>query len=137
MGVDLEMTGIPRLAQLPDAFVAFQKAGVGAVVVAPSPIFAGRGAEIAALAHAHRIPTIADWRFMAEAGCLLSYGANVDLIRQRAAQFVVRILAGEKPSTMAMEQPTVFEFVLNQRTQKSLGVTLPPAILARIDEVIE
>ena len=95
-----------------------------------------RGA-IAALALRHRLPGVALHRRYTDAGVLLSYGASLSAIHRRQAYFVDRILKGAKPADLPVEQPTKFELVVNLKTAKALGVTVPQSLLARADEVIE
>jgi putative ABC transport system substrate-binding protein len=92
---------------------------------------------IAALALRHRLPGVVSQRRYADAGVLLSYGASLSTIHRREAYFVDRILKGAKPADLPVEQPTKFELVLNLKTAKALGLTVPPNLLARADEVIE
>jgi len=87
-----------------------------------------------ALAAAERVPVLAPYRGF---GALLSYGPNFEAIMRRAAEYVARILGGADPAEMPMEQPTKFEFVVNLRLAKSIGLRIPPSLLVRADEVIE
>jgi putative ABC transport system substrate-binding protein len=119
------------------SFDTFRRAGVSSVVVASSPVLSAAAPQIAALALAAKLPTLTEWRRMVEAGCALSYGPNEADIRRRAARFVGRVLRGERPAEMPMEQPERFELVLNQRTLAAVGANLPAHVLARADEVIE
>jgi len=85
----------------------------------------------------HRLPTVFDFKESAEAGGIVSYGVNnLDLYRQ-AARFVDRLLKGTKPGDLPVEQPTKFELVINLKTAKALGLTIPPSLLQRADQVIE
>ena len=93
--------------------------------------------DIAALALRHHLPGAAQQRRYVDAGVLLSYGASLSAIHRRDAYFVGRILKGAKPADLPIEQPTTFELMVNLKTAKALGLTIPPAILARVDEVIE
>ena len=114
------------------------KAGSEAVIVAGSPVFFLLQPRIAQWAEAARTPVISPWRELPEAGGLLSYGTSASAMFRRAAVFVDHILKGEEhPPTLPVEQPTTFELVLNIKTAKALGLTIPPMLLARADEVIE
>jgi putative ABC transport system substrate-binding protein len=116
-----------RLAAMP---------GGGAVVI-PDAFFASHSAQIVSLAARLRLPVVYPYRYYIAQGGLLSYGVNnVDLFRQ-AAPYVARILNGTKPADLPVQQPIRFQLVLNLKTAKALGLTLPPLLLARADEVIE
>ena len=108
-----------------------------ALAVMASPILNTDRRRIIALAARHRLPAIYEWRGSAEEGGLMAYGAsNRDLYR-RVATFVDRIFKGANPTTMPVEQPTKFELVINIKTAKALGLTIPPSLLQRADQVIE
>jgi putative ABC transport system substrate-binding protein len=92
--------------------------------------------QIADFALQHRLPTIGFQRTFAEAGCLLSYGANAAGVSRRAAAFVDKILKGAQPADLPVEQPTKFDFVINLKTAQALGLTIPPTVLFQADEVI-
>jgi len=89
------------------------------------------------LARRHRLPTISGTRFFAEAGSLLAYGANVYDLCRRSAAYVDKILKGTKPTELPVEQPTTFQLVINLKTAKALGITMPPSLLVFADEVIQ
>ncbi|HLI10555.1 MAG TPA: ABC transporter substrate-binding protein [Alphaproteobacteria bacterium] len=109
----------------------------GGVIVIPDAFFASHSAEIVALAQRFRLPAVYPYRYYVAQGGLLSYGVNnVDLFRQ-AAPYVDRILRGEKPADLPVQQPTKFDLIVNLKTAKALGLAIPSAILARADEVIE
>ena len=116
------------------AFARFPNAGL---VVTPSATVAVYRHAIITLAARYKLPAVYGFRRNVNAGGLISYGPDrVDLFR-RAAEYIDRILKGEKPNDMPVQAPTKFEFVINLKTAKALGLTVPPALLARADEVIE
>jgi putative ABC transport system substrate-binding protein len=124
-------------AEFQRAFGRFSAEGVNGVVLVADPTIVGHAEVIANLARTARLPTIFQRRENVEASGLLSYGANLPgQIRQTAA-YVDRILKGEKPADLPVEQPTRFELVVNLKTAKALGLTLTPSFLARADDVIE
>jgi putative ABC transport system substrate-binding protein len=92
--------------------------------------------RIAALALSHRLPTLAPFREFAEAGCLLAYGLNLAELFRHAATYADQILQGAKPADLPVEPPTRFELVVNRKTATALGLTLPPSLLSRADEVL-
>jgi len=123
-----------------DIAPAFEKAarqGADAIVPLSSPVFANLRERIVALAARYRLPAVYEDRLFAEAGGLLSYGPSLAAVYRRAASYVDRILKGAKPGDLPIEQPTKFELVINLKTAKALGLTIPPSVLARADEVIE
>jgi ABC-type uncharacterized transport system substrate-binding protein len=93
--------------------------------------------RIANIARRHRIPSVFAFRQWADAGGLLSYGPSIAAMYRLAADYVDRIARGAKPADLPVEQPTKFEFVINLKTAKALGLDVPPSLLARADEVIE
>jgi putative ABC transport system substrate-binding protein len=106
-------------------------------VVADDAEFTSLRVQIAELALRNRLPTVFGLREMVEAGGLMGYGASFAELYRRAASHVHKILQGAKPADLPVEQPIKFEFVLNARTAKALGLEIPPTLLARADEVIE
>jgi putative tryptophan/tyrosine transport system substrate-binding protein len=123
--------------EFPSVFAKMREAGVEALAISSVPEFAGNAATLAAHAIASRLPTVCEWDWMAQEGCLLGYGPDLAELRRRTADYVVRIFGGAAPGELPMEQPTHFKFTVNLKTAKELGLTIPPAILARADEVIE
>jgi len=107
-----------------------------ALTLASSPINFRLRNEIAEFAIKHRLPSAGAVRAFAVAGILLSYGPDLAVIFRRAADYVDKILKGAKPGDLPIEQPTNFELVINLKTAKALGLTIPPSLLGRADEVI-
>jgi len=101
------------------------------------PLFYGRYEQLASLALHPSLPAIHDWRKFTDSGGLISYGAELTKIVRETGVYVGKILNGTKPGDLPVMQPTKFELVINLKTAKALGVTVPPALLARADEVIE
>jgi putative ABC transport system substrate-binding protein len=119
------------------AFDQFAREKVEAVLVPPDVTFVSHAARIAGLAANARLPTIFFSRGSVEAGGLMSYGPDLVENYRRAAVFVDKILRGAKPADLPVEQPTKFDLVINLRTARALGLTVPPTLLARANEVIE
>src|SRR5215469_10779409 len=119
------------------AFRAIAQDGSRMVLVLSGPTFGTQRACIADLAIQHHLPTMFTFNYYVEAGGLMSYGVDPLPIFRRAASLVAKILRGAKPSDLPVEQPTNFEFTLNLKTAKALGVSIPTSILLRADEVIE
>jgi putative ABC transport system substrate-binding protein len=125
-------------ADLDSAFASMvQKGARSLTMLSGTGLFWVERKRIADLALRYRLPTMCEGRLLVEAGCLMSYSANIDDLHRRAATYVDRILKGAKPGDLPIEQPTKFEFVINLKTAKALGLTIPPAVLARADEVIQ
>jgi putative ABC transport system substrate-binding protein len=119
------------------AFATMSRQGVRAVLVWNDAMFVSQRARIVELAAQHRLPAMYEERRFAEAGGLMSYGPNESANFRRAAAYADKILKGAKPADLPVEQPTKFELVINLKTAKALGLTIPPSVLARADEVIE
>lgn len=107
------------------------------VLVASSPLFSRHSMKIAELATEHRLPTMFILKYYVEDGGLMSYGVDFAWVMRRGASFVAKILRGAKPADLPVEQPERFEFAINLKTAKAIGITLPTATLLRADEVIE
>ena len=119
------------------AFEAMVKAREGALMVFPSPMFYVNYRRLVDLAASHQLPTMYVFREAVQAGGLISYGADIPDLTRLAAKYVAKILKGAKPGDLPVEQPTRFELLINLKTAKALGITIPQSILARADQVIE
>jgi len=119
------------------AFSAMAKERTGGVIILTSSMFYDQRARIAELAAQSRLPAIYSVKDYAEAGGLMAHGVNLGESFRRAATYVDKILKGAKPADLPVEQPTKFELVINLKTAKALGLTIPPSLRARADEVIE
>ena len=137
LGVRLQSLEARNPQEIDGAFAAITRERAGALQILPDVIFLSQRRQMAELATKRRLPAVYGVREYAEAGGLMAYGANyIDLVR-RAATFVDKILKGAKPGDLAFEQPTKFELVINLRTAKAIGLTIPPALLQRADQIID
>jgi putative ABC transport system substrate-binding protein len=123
--------------EIEGAFTRATEARADALLVLAAGLLFGRARQVGLLAAKSRLPAMYPQRAFVEAGGLISYAANLNDIWQRAAVFVDKILKGAKPATLPVEQPTKFELVINMKTAKALGLTVPPSLLAQADEIIE
>ncbi len=133
--LQLYVVGVPRPEDLDTALTAMTKEQVGAVIVQGNLPVPAR--QIAQLVGQHRLPSISLLPQFAESGGLMSYGPSLSDIQRRAASYVDKILKGAKPADLPVERPTKFELVVNRRTARTLGITVPPSLLLRADQVIE
>jgi putative ABC transport system substrate-binding protein len=137
-GLGLEFAVIEAAPSDVDGVIGAASAGgAGGLVIAFDGIYVARRAEIAESTIKHRVPAIFGFREHAEVGGLLVYAARISDLSRRAAFFVDRILKGTHPANLPIEQPTKFDLIINLRTAKTLGLEVPPTLLARADEVIE
>ena len=137
LGVRLAYVPFPSGAEIDDALERVKGAVADAMLVFPDGVTMVHRAKIAEFAKAQRLPSMFGWREYCDAGGLASYGANQRATYARLAAYADRILKGEKPAELPIEQPTKFELIINLSTAKALGLTIPPTLLARADEVIE
>ena len=136
MGVRLSSAEAATSDEYRPALERLKAQGAEAVLVASNPRFARDASDIARVAGAIGLPTMCEWDYMARAGCLLSFGPDQGDLRLRTAQLAARILNGASPADLPIEGPDRFELVINLKTAKQLGVTIPPNVLARADKVI-
>ena len=137
LGVQIKIVDAGVPTDFEGAFSTLHTERVGAVLVFASPAFYLNRKEIAGLTLRHRLPAIFENREFVEAGGLLSYSVNSVANYRRAALFVDKVLKGAKPADLPVEQPTKFEFVINLKTARTLGLTIPPSLLLRADQIIE
>jgi putative ABC transport system substrate-binding protein len=136
LGIGLLFFEVRRPADLEQAFASMTEARIDALVVSPTPMLFEARREIVAHAAKKRLPAIYAWRDAVDAGGLASYATNFPEMYRRAAVYVDKILKGAKPADLPIEQPTQFEFVINLKAAKALGLSVPDAVLQRADEVL-
>lgn len=137
LGVQTVPVSARDASEYASAFAALRVQGAESLVILADPIFYADARDLSALATRNGLPTICQWREMAEAGCLIGFGPSYRRLRARTADYVAQLLRGAPPESLPVEQPAIFEVVVNLKTAQVLGIEIPPAILARADEVIE
>jgi putative ABC transport system substrate-binding protein len=135
--VKLQVLEVRGPQEFDKAFSAMTAERAGSLLVLSDAMFFGQRERIVGLAAKNRLPGIFEFREFAEAGGLLSYGANIAAMYRRVATYVDKILKGAKPGDLPIEQPTKFELVINLKTAKALGLTIPPSILLQAEQVIQ
>jgi ABC-type uncharacterized transport system substrate-binding protein len=136
-GLQLHILTASTESEIDAAFAALVQLHAGAFILGPDPFLNSRREQIVALASRHAVPAVYDFRENAAAGGLISYGPSLTGTWRQVGIYVGRILKGAKPADLPVQQPTQFELVVNLKTAAALGLTIPPSILARADEVIE
>jgi len=136
-GVPLQMLEIRAREELDAAFQTLVRERIGAALALADPVTFSHRSRLAELATRHRIPLMGGLRAYAEAGCLMSYWADETELSRRAATYVDRILKGASPAHLPVEQPTTYRLIVNLKTARALGLTIPPSLLARADQAIE
>jgi putative tryptophan/tyrosine transport system substrate-binding protein len=137
LGVQLQPLKVSSRDEFEDAFHLAASQGAGGLIVLPSPLTNLSRTRLVALAKSSRLPAVYALREYVEAGGLIAYGPNIPAMYHRAATYVDKILKGVKPADLPIEQPTKFELVINLKTAKALGLTIPQTLLLRADQVIE
>jgi putative ABC transport system substrate-binding protein len=137
LGRHVQVVSASTSAELDNAFTTAVAQGVEVLIVQNDSLFSGRPDQLAGLAMRHRLPAIYENHEDAIAGGLISYGPSWKERYRLLGNYAGRILQGEKPADLPVVQPTKFELVINAKTAKALGLTIPPTLFARADEVIE
>jgi putative ABC transport system substrate-binding protein len=137
LSVKIQPANVRGLSEFQGVFASMMKERAEAVIIVQSGVtFANRG-KLLGLASKHRLPSMCEESTWSDAGCLMSYGPDVPQLVRRGAYFVDKVLKGAKPGDLPVERPTKFEFVINLKAAKQIGLTIPPNVLARTDKVIK
>lgn len=137
LGSEILVVRASRDSEFEGAFVTVVAEKAAALLVVADPLFEARRVHLVDLARRHAVPVIYQWREDVEAGGLMSYGTQITEMYREAGVYAAKILGGAKPADLPVQQPTRFELVINLKVAKALGLTIPPTLLARADEVIE
>jgi putative tryptophan/tyrosine transport system substrate-binding protein len=137
LGVTLHLINASSERDFDAAFAVLQQRQAGALIIGADPFFNSRSEQLAQLAARHAVPAIYQYRTFAAAGGLMSYGSPLTEPHRLAGTYVGRVLKGEKPAELPVQQATKLELIINLKTAKALGLTVPETLLARADEVIE
>jgi len=136
-GLRLQILKAGSESEIDAAFATLPELNAGALAVMSDAFFNGRREQLVALAARHAVPAIYEFPEFASTGGLISYGPNLAVAFRLVGIYVGRVLKGTKPAELPVQQPARFELIVNLKTAKALGLTIPPSILARADEVIE
>ena len=136
-GVQLHILTAGTESEIDAAFATLVQLHIGALLVGTDSFLSNRRERLVELASRHAVPAIYEWRGIVAAGGLISYGPSQTAASRQAGIYVGKILKGATPADLPVQQPTTFELVVNLKTAKALGLTVPPSILGRADEVIE
>ena len=137
VGVDVSPISVHDAGEIERAITAFARSPNGGLILTGSALSVVHRDLVIALAAQHKLPAVYHRRYFVTGGGLMSYGPDVDEQFRGAAGYVDRILKGEKPANLPVQAPTKYELVINRKTAQTLGLTIPPSLLARADEVIE
>jgi putative ABC transport system substrate-binding protein len=137
MGIALVVQEVAAADELAGVFDAMQRERAQALIVLQNPFSDEHRKQIEEFARKHRLPTMFDARSHVDEGGLMSYGVSIPAQRRRLAHYVDKIFKGAKPADLPIEQPTVYELVVNLKTAKALGLTMPQSVLAQADDVIQ
>jgi putative ABC transport system substrate-binding protein len=137
LGIVVQSVDVRDQRDFDAAFLTIKRARTDALILGVNTPFIAQRRRLAELAVLHRLPMVTPAKEYAEAGGLLSYGTDYPDLFRRAATYVDKILKGAKPADLPIEQPTKFELIINLKTAKALGLTIPPSLLQRADQVIE
>ena len=135
-GVHVDVIRVEQVGDLEGAFKAAIRIRAEAILILPNQFWGANGKQVGGLALRYRLPVMSQDPGLVEAGGLIQYGVHAPDLWRRAATYVDKILKGAKPADLPVEQPTKFELVINLETAKTLGLTIPPSLLGRADEVI-